>query len=403
MADRASHAGVGPICSPHSFPSTPLFPSPLTTNSLPGVLALRPLLFSILHPLQPRQAFSTSFSLSFTLLFNLSTLFSNAQCAYYQSPLFRPTHPLFTMKFTSLSLLALSATAVLGSSMPMGINAHHQHLSRRMHRIPLQLSARATSDQLAQQAALNSWNDKFHQMNTEWQAAVLAAQKDGKTPPTFDQFAATKGGMPEVQWPGATGSSAAVKPATSQIAPAAATPATNDEGDDDETCAADAQENDDEDCDGEEAAASQPPAPKKQAAPSSSKPAAAPASTGGGGDGGGGSWRSGMKIGKATFYNPSAGLTSCGKQFSDSDAIFALNVAQMTKDWSTGNNPNNNPLCGRKVKLTHNGKTKIAEIQDTCPGCQGPNAVDLSPALFKELANEQEMVMNSFTVNWEFV
>ncbi|KDN44264.1 hypothetical protein K437DRAFT_212871, partial [Tilletiaria anomala UBC 951] len=104
--------------------------------------------------------------------------------------------------------------------------------------------------------------------------------------------------------------------------------------------------------------------------------------------------------GKATFYNPSVGLTSCGGQYSDDDNILALNAGMMTAKWSA--NPNNNPLCGRKIELMHNGKTVQATIEDTCPGCSGPYSVDLSPGLFNKLANPEEQVMNSFTVDWKF-
>ena len=97
-------------------------------------------------------------------------------------------------------------------------------------------------------------------------------------------------------------------------------------------------------------------------------------------------------LGRATFYDVSAGLGSCGRQSENSDMVVAVNHLQMDNGmWRMidfkhffshsvliGANPNKNPHCGRKVKIVGNtGKPVIAEIVDTCPGCSS-GCLDMS-------------------------
>ncbi|OBZ89309.1 hypothetical protein A0J61_02654 [Choanephora cucurbitarum] len=82
-------------------------------------------------------------------------------------------------------------------------------------------------------------------------------------------------------------------------------------------------------------------------------------------------------LGRATFYDVSAGLGSCGRQSENSDMVVAVNHLQMD-NVLIGANPNKNPHCGRKVKIVGNtGKPVIAEIVDTCPGCSS-GCLDMS-------------------------
>jgi len=48
-------------------------------------------------------------------------------------------------------------------------------------------------------------------------------------------------------------------------------------------------------------------------------------------------------------------------------------------------NPNENPFCGKKVKVTYEGKSIEVKVVDRCPGCS-ENDLDLSPSAFKKLA-----------------
>ena len=50
-----------------------------------------------------------------------------------------------------------------------------------------------------------------------------------------------------------------------------------------------------------------------------------------------------------------------------------------------GSNPNNNPLCGKKVKASFDDKSIEVKVVDRCPGCD-ENDLDLSPTAFQKLA-----------------
>ncbi|KAI4219523.1 MAG: hypothetical protein LQ349_008327 [Xanthoria aureola] len=106
--------------------------------------------------------------------------------------------------------------------------------------------------------------------------------------------------------------------------------------------------------------------------------------------------------GDATFYSPSVGFGSCGVQNSDSDLVAAL--AQSTMRLYNPSNPNNNPLCGHKVKVwetSNPSNTVIVAIMDTCPGCTRSNFdLDLSPAAFNKLDNPD---VGRIKISWEFV
>ncbi|KAI9498990.1 RlpA-like double-psi beta-barrel-protein domain-containing protein-containing protein, partial [Zychaea mexicana] len=83
--------------------------------------------------------------------------------------------------------------------------------------------------------------------------------------------------------------------------------------------------------------------------------------------------------GEGTFYN--TGLGSCGITNTDSDLIAAMNHIDMANE----GNPNENPNCGRKIKVNGPNGSVTVEITDTCPTCaQGD--VDLSPAAFGAIA-----------------
>lgn len=92
----------------------------------------------------------------------------------------------------------------------------------------------------------------------------------------------------------------------------------------------------------------------------------------------------GTQHGQATFYN--TGLTACGTTKSDSDPIVA--VSQLLFDVFPGanGNPNLNPICGRKVRATYQGKSVDLEIQDRCVGCALLD-LDMTPSAFQQLAD----------------
>jgi len=125
----------------------------------------------------------------------------------------------------------------------------------------------------------------------------------------------------------------------------------------------------------------QPPPPtttKKAASPPPSKPAPPPASNLP-------SFMVGTQTGQGTFY--ATGLGACGITNSDSDHIAAVShlLFDAFPDYN-GVNPNKNPVCGRKVTATYQGKSVTVAITDRCTGCAVTD-LDFSPSAFNQLAD----------------
>lgn len=67
--------------------------------------------------------------------------------------------------------------------------------------------------------------------------------------------------------------------------------------------------------------------------------------------------------GDLTYYEPAMG--SCGITSSGSDSICA--VSKLLYDAaSTGSDPNQNPLCGAKLRLRRGGKSVDVKVVDRC-------------------------------------
>ncbi|KAK0667484.1 RlpA-like double-psi beta-barrel-protein domain-containing protein-containing protein [Cercophora samala] len=86
--------------------------------------------------------------------------------------------------------------------------------------------------------------------------------------------------------------------------------------------------------------------------------------------------------GELTWYN--AGLGACGNWNNDGELIVALNHHVFDPQTPNGN-PNRNPLCNRKIRVSYGGKTVDVKVVDRCPGCAAGD-LDLSPAAFQRLA-----------------
>lgn len=100
--------------------------------------------------------------------------------------------------------------------------------------------------------------------------------------------------------------------------------------------------------------------------------------------------------GLATFYT--TGMGSCGIVSSDTDLIVAMAAGLMAETF-TGN-PNTNPQCGRKIKVTGSKGSVTATIVDTCPGCLSLGDIDLSPSAFDMVGNEAD---GKIPVTWTYV
>lgn len=101
----------------------------------------------------------------------------------------------------------------------------------------------------------------------------------------------------------------------------------------------------------------------------------------------------GTYTGEGTFY--STGLGACGGRNKDSDYIVALSE-NFYKEYTPGNNPNKNTLCGKKLRAFYNGKSVDVTVVDCCVGC-GYYDLDFSPAAFRQLADQK---LGRIQVTW---
>ncbi|KAL2023125.1 hypothetical protein VTK56DRAFT_3731 [Thermocarpiscus australiensis] len=132
------------------------------------------------------------------------------------------------------------------------------------------------------------------------------------------------------------------------------------------------------------------PAPAPAPAPSSSSPPAPTQDDGSGGSSGGNSASgnsapSSAYEGDLTFF--ALGLGSCG--FDDSgkdltDNIVAVSSALM------GGVSNGNPMCGKTITVTANGKSVQATVHDKCPSCARGD-IDASEKMFVELFGSKDV------------
>lgn len=105
--------------------------------------------------------------------------------------------------------------------------------------------------------------------------------------------------------------------------------------------------------------------------------------------------------GELTYYEP--GLGSCGVTSKSSQNIVA--VAHSLYDaLQTGSDPNQNPLCGRKIRAKR-VKEGVGErsvdltVVDRCTGCK-PTDIDVSLSVFKQLADQD---LGRVDVQWNWL
>lgn len=111
-------------------------------------------------------------------------------------------------------------------------------------------------------------------------------------------------------------------------------------------------------------------------------------------NGGSGSSSSGSKSGDGTYYD--TGLGACGITSTDSDYIVA--ISHVLFDAQGVANPNNNPLCGKKINAHYGGKSVTVTVVDRCPGCE-EGSLDFSPSAFNQLA---DFDLGRIPITWDF-
>ncbi|KAI1788451.1 barwin-like endoglucanase [Ganoderma leucocontextum] len=91
------------------------------------------------------------------------------------------------------------------------------------------------------------------------------------------------------------------------------------------------------------------------------------------------------KGGKATTYDP--GLGSCGVFSTAAEFVVAVDAHTMRTFPGAGSDPHLNPICQRKLKVTHKDKSVIVKVVETCPATKCKvGSIELGPRAFKRLA-----------------
>jgi hypothetical protein len=97
------------------------------------------------------------------------------------------------------------------------------------------------------------------------------------------------------------------------------------------------------------------------------------------------SYMVGTQHGQGTFY--STGLGACGITNNDGQHICAVSHDLFDSfPGYNGANPNNNPICGRQVTASYQGKSVTLTITDRCEGCKVTD-LDMSPSAFNSVAD----------------
>ncbi|KAI6005301.1 RlpA-like double-psi beta-barrel-protein domain-containing protein-containing protein [Pisolithus orientalis] len=98
------------------------------------------------------------------------------------------------------------------------------------------------------------------------------------------------------------------------------------------------------------------------------------------------SWMVGTQSGQGTYYE--TGLGACGITNTDSQLIAAVSWELFDAyPGYDGVNPNTNPVCGKQVTASYQGKSTTVTITDRCTGCSLTD-LDFSPTAFSDLASE---------------
>ncbi|GAW04970.1 expansin family protein [Lentinula edodes] len=106
--------------------------------------------------------------------------------------------------------------------------------------------------------------------------------------------------------------------------------------------------------------------------------------------------------GDGTYYD--AGLGACGITNTDTDYIAAIGEDFFDQYaihmGVTSGNPNENPICNKKVIATYQGKSVTVAITDRCGGCTNPYSLDFTPTAFSQLADQSVGRITGMTWVW---
>ncbi|KAK0544013.1 hypothetical protein OC846_006212 [Tilletia horrida] len=91
--------------------------------------------------------------------------------------------------------------------------------------------------------------------------------------------------------------------------------------------------------------------------------------------------------GIATWYGQQS-MGACGRWHKNSDMIIAISGQHYRQS-----------MCGRRVAVTHAGKTIIATVADECPECPSGN-LDISRGMFARWA---DLGVGELAISWHFI
>ena len=103
------------------------------------------------------------------------------------------------------------------------------------------------------------------------------------------------------------------------------------------------------------------------------------------------------------IFNPAGGEPrpgACGGIHYDEEFVCAVAHGTFDSYPGAGPNPNTNPMCGQKLKVTYGGKSVVVTVVDRCADCDGAANVDLSPRAFSVLADQSAGRL--FNAEWEY-
>lgn len=95
------------------------------------------------------------------------------------------------------------------------------------------------------------------------------------------------------------------------------------------------------------------------------------------------------------------GLGACGSYSVDTDYIVAVSYLLFDTFPGAGDNPNNNPICGKKLSVSYGSTTITVQVLDKCMGCEDVFALDFSPSAFSAIANQSQGRIQGVT--WSFL
>lgn len=104
----------------------------------------------------------------------------------------------------------------------------------------------------------------------------------------------------------------------------------------------------------------------------------------------------GPYTGDLTYYDP--GLGSCGITSTSSEKICAVSHVVFDAALTSGN-PNENPLCGLRLRIRRGDRSVDVKVVDRCPGCNVDD-LDVSSSVFEELGDLAE---GRVTVEWAWL